>query len=352
MLTIGFAGTAKNTGKTTTALEVLHQADAAGWHTGLTSIGFDGESRDHVTRLPKPRYSVQAGTLIATAEPCLKGGASTRILQSTPILTSLGRIVIAEVISPGEVLLAGPNRRTDVELVKIAFKELDVNFCLLDGALNRLVPLAAADGLVFSTGAAFTSDIPQLAAHAQALLQLLHLSRDDTPISKNICLQLTDGEFVELNSSSLLSAETMAELAKSSSNRPIQRLSIPGACRPDMLKTILADHLGQFEGCQVQFYNPLALIASGDPLCWLSVLKYMEQIGGFLGCYTTVNLRFFTVNPFYPCYLNHSSAYEPAFVNPSVLLTTMRQAMPSVRVFDLHQGDPPNLLDYLEPHFL
>jgi hypothetical protein len=44
--TVGFAGTAKNTGKTTTTLAVLEQVRTARIHTALTSIGYDGENQD------------------------------------------------------------------------------------------------------------------------------------------------------------------------------------------------------------------------------------------------------------------------------------------------------------------
>ncbi|NTU75981.1 MAG: hypothetical protein HGA86_07660, partial [Anaerolineaceae bacterium] len=91
MRIIGFAGTAKNTGKTTAALTLLELARTAGLTPALTSIGFDGESLDHVTGLPKPRYLLHPGDLLATAETCLAhSSARFEVLQETDIHTILG----------------------------------------------------------------------------------------------------------------------------------------------------------------------------------------------------------------------------------------------------------------------
>lgn len=111
MHTIGFAGTAKNTGKTTAALQVLDRAAEAGLCLAVTSIGYDGEQRDHVTGLPKPRYALPAGTLLATAEQTLPVCGRLEILETSPIRTILGQVVIARMTEPGPAALAGPNTR-------------------------------------------------------------------------------------------------------------------------------------------------------------------------------------------------------------------------------------------------
>ena len=118
MKTIGFVGTAKNTGKTTAALHVLNLVSEAGIVTALTSIGYDGENTDHITGLPKPRYYAEKGMLVATAEPCLRYGSATMTVPvHTGLHTILGEIVIATVAEPGYVVLAGPNRRVDIRFL-------------------------------------------------------------------------------------------------------------------------------------------------------------------------------------------------------------------------------------------
>jgi len=58
-LIVGIAGTAKNTGKTTTTSAILDELYNMEIPIGLTSIGYDGEEIDNITRLPKPRLFVR-----------------------------------------------------------------------------------------------------------------------------------------------------------------------------------------------------------------------------------------------------------------------------------------------------
>jgi nicotinamidase-related amidase len=74
MKTIGFAGTAKNTGKTTTIQAVIKQAHQAGLRVALTSIGFDVENGENATGSVAARFLLEKDDLVATAMDCLKTG--------------------------------------------------------------------------------------------------------------------------------------------------------------------------------------------------------------------------------------------------------------------------------------
>ncbi len=174
-------------------LSVVSQFHLQKSKIALTSIGYDGENQDTVTGLLKPRIYLEPGDLVATAEECLKAGsARLLILQITSIMTILGRVVIAQVESPGTVLIAGPNRRRDLDHLIHFFKKMDVDLLVVDGALNRLVPMIACDGLILSTGAAFDPDIDKISRHAAALVELFHLplAPGIHPRSSNILIRL------------------------------------------------------------------------------------------------------------------------------------------------------------------
>ncbi len=247
MKTIGFAGTAKNTGKTTAALHVLGLACEAGFRVALTSIGYDGEAIDNVTGLPKPRYQAPVGTLLATAESCLTSGggsAGCDVIHHTGIETGLGEVIIARVDRPGLVVLAGPNKRHELERILALLEEAGAELAIADGALNRLVPLLCADGLVLSTGAALEPDIPRLAEHLAALCDLFadkavrvpcgsayHLNRE---LATRIEIVTEDGSVRELAYGSLLGADSLLPLLDAV-DRPVRRMTIPGACLPSLL---------------------------------------------------------------------------------------------------------------------
>jgi len=354
MLSIGFAGTAKNTGKTTTALHVLALAREAGLRLALTSIGYDGENKDNITGLPKPRYLLEKGACLATAQGCLKMGTARCCIHTvTGIQTILGRVVIAEVEAPGYVVLAGPNRKSDLRTVLEIFARIGVEFTLVDGALNRLVPLTAADGLVLSTGAALDERIPVVAAHARALLSLFQPpavhpraepSSPEGPLS--ICLRQAGGREIHLETGSLLSEQTL-EILTAGFDRQIAALTIPGACNPSLLQRLLERGNAHLDGADLIFGSPLKLAASGDPQAWSLLFQEADKHGQRVVYQESVPPRLLTVNPFYPSYLQRYETYGPSTVDKIALLAAVRQQVTQVPVVDIRQPHSTSILSLL-----
>lgn len=331
MRTLGFAGTAKNTGKTTTALRVLAESRRAGLLPALTSIGYDGENVDTITGLPKPRYWLEPGALVATAAGCLKTGAPCEVLATTAIDTILGRVVIARVSRPGFVLLAGPNRRGDLETVLDAFTRLGADLALLDGALNRLTPLAAAGGLILSSGAAFDERIEVVAQHAAALAGMFRL-----PVAP-------PGEDT-LPGGSLLSGQALRQLLNALPAQP-GRIQLGGACDPRLALELLRAEPARLMGVQWVFGSPLKLIAAGDPRTWQTVFAQITALGGSAAYLETTPLCCLTVNPFFPRYDARSGSYQADEVDKIALLAAVRAAVPGAPVVDIRQPPLPDLLE-------
>lgn len=346
MRIIGFAGTAKNTGKTTTALAVLAQCVSANLATALTSIGFDGENRDHVTGLPKPRYNVGVGALIATAQKLLRvGSAVVEIRETTAIQTIFGPIMVAEVTKPGTVVLAGPNRQSDLAVVAAIFERLGADVTLVDGALNRLVPLIGTDALVLSTGAAFDERIPVIAEHAAALASLWSppTFAITLPASLNIQILYSDGATAEIPGGSLLSESAQANLLHSL-HHPVHRLVIPFACHPRLLGLILE----RLPGSQLVLGDPLKCIASGDPLNWQKVWQDCSRLGVTPSYLHSVPVRLMTVNPFFPRFIASEHRYEPAYVNSAELVEAVQVGITLFPVMDIRQPPEPNFIRLLD----
>jgi hypothetical protein len=116
-ISLGIAGTAKNTGKTTTTTAaILQELRMRGVPLFITSIGYDGENLDNITGLPKPKLRVELGDIIATAAKCFKiSTASFRMLAETEVCTPLGKVWIAEVKKPGLAVTAGPGGKVRIQ---------------------------------------------------------------------------------------------------------------------------------------------------------------------------------------------------------------------------------------------
>ncbi len=347
MKTIGFVGTAKNTGKTTTALHVLAQVRAAGLPAALTSIGFDGETLDHITGLPKPRYFVQPGDWVASAQTCLQAGtARFETILPTGLQTILGEVMLARVSSGGYALLAGPNRRVDLQQLLARIRGLGAALTIVDGALNRLAALTAADGVVVSTGAAFDEQISGLAAHAAAVESLFHLPENAAPgmfDPGRVTLQDAAGVEQHLAAGSVLDAGTAQQIADWLAAHPSGTCLTPGVFDPRLFAHLLGQ-VPNLQGASFVFGSPLNLLASGSPLEWRTSLAELAARGGRAACLRPSRLYFMTVNPFYPRYLQKTGQYTPAYVDKIDLLQACRCLIQATPVLDMLQPPLPDVL--------
>jgi hypothetical protein len=354
--TIGIAGTAKNTGKTTTAVEIIRQSVAAGLCNAVTSIGYDGEDVDNVTGLPKPRYHLPRGTFLATAKSCLQASSvGYRVVEETRIRTILGPIVVVEVTEPGLAVVAGPNRAVDVQHLLGILQGRRVDLTIVDGALNRIVPLICTEGLVLCTGAALNGQdrVAHVVAHTQALYTLFLPALADDRAAWSSVITLTSGESaLELMTGSLLDEHTVLQIQRLLQMQrllkgAVRDLVIPGACDCGLLQRLLDSGIGNLKSARLIFGSPLKLMASGDALAWSRFLTDAQSRGQVVEYLAKIPLLFVSLNPFYPRFLPKLKAYEPASVDKEQLLAEVRSRIPGLPVFDIKQPPTPNLLALL-----
>jgi hypothetical protein len=352
MITIGFAGTAKNTGKTTAALYMLDAVIESGRVLALTSIGFDGENVDHITGLPKPRYICQPGTLVATAEACLNyGDAVYTDKNPTGIRTLLGEIFVARVKKPGSVVLAGPNRRVDILPLLDILRETGCEVVFLDGALNRLAAMSMADGIVLSTGAAFDERVGTIASHAAAMESLFRRPGSspgmDGQIS-GVTFQLPSGHKMGITAGSVMVEAAMKQVGGWLCGADGGRLVIPGIFEPGLFADMLRECAHCLSGKEFVFFSPLHILATGKPEVWKSNFHQLSRAGAAVNYMRPVPLCFITVNPFYPRYLQQTARYVPEYIDKVKLLRSVREAIPGTLVVDILQPPLPDLLSKIK----
>lgn len=170
MLTIGILGTAKNTGKTTALNSVLKCLNNK--KIAITSIGFDGEDLDHVTGLPKPKVIVDEGALVVTSEEAARySTAKLELLENLPLKTPMGKICVYKVKELGTVVLVGPNSSDDLFDVMRKLQPYELDFLIVDGAINRMVPFQYVDYVIIATGAARTTNLDELVIEAKLMVK-------------------------------------------------------------------------------------------------------------------------------------------------------------------------------------
>lgn len=191
MYSLSIIGNVKNAGKTVTLNYLVNKLDK--YTLGVTSIGLDGEQNDVLTYTPKPLIHLPGNTVVATAAQTLKSfSCSYEVLKGTNIFSPLGEILYIRLRERGQVLLAGPKRRSDLKRVIMGFRDFNCTKVLVDGAIDRKVSASpfVTDGTIFVAGASYSRDFTRLIKDTIHQLNLLSLPKTDECLIKSAALSL------------------------------------------------------------------------------------------------------------------------------------------------------------------
>lgn len=175
---VAIVGLSKNAGKTSVLAALLESAPQDA-RLGLLSAGVDGEERDEVTGLEKPRISAPRGTLVASAARALeRNGGDVEWLEPLNIHSILGEVWIARVRNPAEVLLAGTGQGRHIRRAVRALRSHGAERVFVDGSFDRAVSLlpGIADGAILAVGAAY-GELEAIRAAADLAVKRLTLPR-------------------------------------------------------------------------------------------------------------------------------------------------------------------------------
>ncbi len=294
---IGIAGTAKNTGKTTTMQAVAAYLRGEGHRLFLTSIGYDGEDLDNVTGLPKPKVTVEEGDFVATALPLFEtASAKFADLTFTGVKCALGPVYRGIAVSTGRVVTAGPAGTQEVEVI-LGGAPID-RTVLLDGALSRLAPLSLATHLIIATGAARDENPRRVAREMNSIAAVTALSTWDERGATAV--HVPGGLYAagsETGLPALLATQVVAGRRTSDAKL---RVVIDGPVNPEMLLWVLREIKGGPVKAGFVANHPMDLLLSGDHTLWPRVLAEAAEGGHSVAVRRTTTLLGFTVNPYVP----------------------------------------------------
>ncbi len=292
-------GLAKNAGKTVAFNTLVRQAAGAGIRVGLTSLGYDGESVDRLTRQPKPRIYVPAETIIATAAATLeRASASLELLNITRHNTALGPTVLARVRESGTVELAGPGSLTALQQVAVAMQDWGAAYVFIDGALDRLGSAAprVSQATILATGASVAPDPAQVIARTRHTVTLLTAPSPPPMVAAVAQTAFADeriaywhpekGAWQSAQPSALAQpAQIVSEMGEAS------HLCIPGAVTNSLVQALL--HAKPTGESLPVIVVPTGTHVLATPSVWH---RYLER-GGSLAVLQSTKLLAVTVNP-------------------------------------------------------
>lgn len=175
---LAIVGLEKNTGKTVCLNYLLRRLHELGISTAVTSIGVDGEKVDSVYATAKPEITLYEGMQFITSEQhYFQRGLVSRILAVDERRTALGRLVTAQALTQGKVLLSGAATTGLLRSQIDDFKRAGVQLTVVDGALSRLslASPTVTEAMILATGAAVSPNIQQLVSKTRFAYRLINL---------------------------------------------------------------------------------------------------------------------------------------------------------------------------------
>lgn len=173
-------GTGKNVGKTVAMRAIAAAACERGMRVALTSTGRDGEAIDAAGDHAKPRLFLRPGVLLATARALVPAHPAAEVIDCTAWPTAAGNVTLLRVRRPGFFELAGPASASALRECVERFESCGADLTIVDGALDRVAPLAAgADAIVVAAGAAASTTMEEAVAEASALTRRLQIRMAD-----------------------------------------------------------------------------------------------------------------------------------------------------------------------------
>jgi len=355
---LGILGTAKNTGKTATTSVLLEIANNRNLSVGITSIGCDGEEIDNITGLPKPRVFAKRGTIIATSDRCLKAGtAKIEKLEGTNFSTPLGNIAIGEITKEGLIVIAGPNKEDELSIIIEKLKKLGNELILVDGAINRIIPLMKADALILATGAARSVSNDFLAKEIQCICSLFNLPKIDKKNLMNlkdmdqkvvILIQKNNSKrFLRINS--LINLADLLEFTNNLDDKTTS-IFIPGVLTKFALNELIKKNTKLLKSKNIIIPNPFHLLVGINPITLTDILFEMKNLGINLKIVKIIPILAITVNLFYPLYRYENRRYEKSWVNRDGLYNKIKSIV-NVPVIDIASEGGNSLFDIIKKEF-
>ncbi len=343
---IGVVGTAKNTGKTTTLSYLIRHAERRGIRIGITGIGYDGEELDNITFLPKPRLHIPHGTIVTTSEHCLPiSTAKYEVLERTGIVTPLGEVLILRITQAGLVVVAGPNRKSSLATVVGKMKNVGVDVLLIDGSLNRLAPMAVAEKIIFTTGAARNTDINILAEEMMAIECAFSFRANYRELPQYCSIALLEKSKTSyLALISLLDKDDASTVLENISDKT-ECVYIPGLISASAMQSLI-ERLPKNHP-EIILSDPFILLLAGEVLVVSSLIELCEKNKIRISFAFKPQLTAITLNPFYP--KPTGTAFAAAFVDKNEMLNQMRKTI-RVLLFNVKEEESEMLFSLCGTH--
>ncbi|MFW6057899.1 MAG: hypothetical protein ACOC9W_03485 [Persicimonas sp.] len=343
---LALVGVAKNCGKTTTLNYLLGSPATDGRTVGLVSIGIDGEASDLLIGTKKPPIHVEAGHWLVTARDALtRSSARVEYVDSLGFSTPLGEVVLARVLEPGTVVLAGVRHRGDLEAALELLEVHGVDLALIDGAYGRTLAARGdvSDAVIVSTGAILSEDVEVICERTAELVDRLALEPVEADWQERLLRRaITQGRCllggpqtapVELPAqSALLGLRQAVDLWRDE----IRAVAVPGLVSDSVVEQLLGAPVGQIQSGDPKPVRTLLVpdgtVLHADSRLLRRLLAHAGR-GWQIRAIEPANVVAISINP---------TGVQGHRVEPGALGRALAERWPSICIFNpLHSNAAP-----------
>jgi hypothetical protein len=233
-------------------------------------------------------------------------------------------VVIVRCEVQDKLVLAGPNKLSDLLRVVRQMSDLSPGIILIDGALNRIAPLAAAESLILATGGARSTDIPSLCREMRGAEEVFLPATAPLRPTPEYPLPFREVE------------DEVHHVLTTCLDRE-HKLRIPGFMGEKTLSNLAATLSATGAGRKVTvrevvFRDPFTLVLAAAMENVGAYVRAIRRAGVLVSFEHPIRLLAVTVNPFYPEL--KQAAYQAASISGPALLAAMREAL-SIPVVDV-----------------
>lgn len=328
---VSFIGVAKNCGKTTALIASLALAHEAGLNPGLVSIGVDGEPHDLLIGTPKPTIAARPGQwLVSAADALTQSTARVEFVRPLGWSGPMGEVVLARVLSPGDVMLAGIRHMRDLALAEAALASVGAAPVFIDGAYGRVASAFTDGAILVATGAIVSPSPAELLQITSDLIDRLTLAPipDAYVEAAHTALATDHTHLIRADHTTRATKNASALLALSRErhiwDEDIAALVIPGLVSDRVLEELLAAPRRADAAPRTLILSSGAAL-QGAPRLWRRLLR-----GGWrITAQTRSELVAIAVNP---------TSITGQRIDPDALIPPLRARYPGVAVFDPRGG--------------
>jgi len=234
-------------------------------------------------------------------------------------------------------------------------KRLGNKLILVDGALNRVVPLMKTDALILTTGAARSVSNDFLIKEVQCICNLFDLPK----IDKKALMNLKDVEqkkiitliqkdyskrFLRINS--LINLSDVLKVINKLDDKT-HSIFVPGILTEFALTEMIKKNFKSLKYKNIIIPNPTHLLISSNPISIADILFAIKKFGINLKILKTIPILAVTINPFYPLYRYENNKYESAWINREEFYKNIKSSVP-LPVIDIVKEGGDRLFDIIK----